>query len=113
MKDEDVHLNLLSRYVSNEISLEEIEELLQWINEDPEREEILRDFQETWEIAKNYPENFKVDATAAWVRLRNTMTEPEPPKKINTRLIKKWIAAMAIFAMFMIGLIWGFKHLYI
>lgn len=113
MKEEDIHLNLLSRYVANEISLDEVDELLQWISEDPEREDLLREFQETWDLAKNYPENFKVDTPSAWVKLRNTVSEVEPSRKINTYLIQKWIAIIAAFAIIAISVILAFRFVYL
>ena len=113
MKDEDVHLNLLSRYVANEISLAEVEELLQWISEDPDREDLLRDFQETWDIARSYPENFKVDTPSAWVKVRNTISEAEPARKINPSLARKWITIIVVFAMMVIGVILAFKLFYL
>ena len=63
---EEKYWNLMSRYLSNELSLEETEELLTWLDDDPARADLLKELQDTWDATKNYPENFNVDTSAGW-----------------------------------------------
>jgi hypothetical protein len=108
--EEEVYHNLLSKYVSNELSLEETDVLLEWLSDHPENEVLLRNFQETWDLTKNYPENFKVDTSAAWFKLRSSLKEVEPPKGMHMVPLKKWMGIIAAFILFAIFIILAFKY---
>ncbi|WP_207424706.1 hypothetical protein [Desertivirga brevis] len=107
---DDVYLNLLSRYVSNELTLQETEELLEWIGDEPEREKLLREFQETWDIAREYPESFRVDTPAAWQRLRHSIKDVPASAARTTVPIKKWVLIIAAFAFLAICLFLLFQY---
>lgn len=91
----------MSRYVSNELSLEETEELLEWLGDDPVRAELLKELQDTWDKTKNYPENFKVDTRAAWQKLRSTIAVEETDNKVRKIDSFRWIkiAAMVLLTL--------------
>ena len=108
--NEDVYLNLISRYVSNDLSLEETEVLLEWLGNNQDREDLLRDFQETWDLTKNYPENFRVDTFAAWMRLRTTIKDVEPQKNVSSIPVLKWVGIVAAFVFLVVVLIIGLKY---
>lgn len=73
--NEENYWNLMNRYLSNELSLREAEDLLEWLNEDTGRADLLRELRDTWDRTKDYPESFKVDTSAAWQKLRSTMKD--------------------------------------
>lgn len=106
------YYSLLSRYVSNELTLQETEELLLWIGDDPEREKLLRDFQETWDVAKDYPESFKVDTRAAWQRLRHSIKEVPASSATTTVPVNKWVLIIAAFAFLAICLFLIFQYFF-
>jgi len=107
---EDVYHNLLSRYVSNELSLEETDVLLEWLGERPENEDLLIEFQETWDITTNYPESFRVDTSVAWFKLRSSLREVEAPEGMHVVPVLKWLGIIAAFILFIIFVIMGFKY---
>ncbi|WP_256014039.1 FecR family protein [Desertivirga xinjiangensis] len=100
MSDEK-YWNLMSRYVSNELSLEETEELLEWLGDDPVRAELLKELQDTWDKTKNYPENFKVDTRAAWQKLRSTIAVEKTDDQVRRIDSFRWIkiAAMVLLVL--------------
>lgn len=75
--------DLMSRYVSRDLSIEETEELLAWLGDDPERANMLKEFTDTWDATKNYPEDFEVDTKAGWNRLKNSLAVEEKVKPIS------------------------------
>ncbi|MGX5688101.1 anti-sigma factor [Arcticibacter tournemirensis] len=90
---EEKYWNLMNRYLSNELSLKETEDLLEWLDEDPARADLLKELQELWDKTKDYPENFKVDTRAAWHKLTNNIRAREkkqqnvmPTLSLNTRI---------------------------
>ncbi len=83
---------LMSRYVCGELSLKETEELLEWLGDDPARADLLKEFQDTWDRTKNYPENFKVDTRAAWQKLRTSISVEPPKPNVKTIGFNTWIA---------------------
>jgi len=82
----------MSRYVCGELSLKETEELLEWLGDDPDRADLLKEFQDTWDKTKSYPENFKVDTRAAWQKLRTSICVEPPKPKVKTIGFSRWIA---------------------
>ncbi|WP_207536267.1 hypothetical protein [Desertivirga arenae] len=107
---EEAYHNLLSRYLSNELTLQETEDLLEWIGNDPDKEKLLRDFQETWDLAKDYPESFRVDTPAAWQRLRHSIKDISAPAATTTIPVNKWIVIAAAFIILIVGLILVFQY---
>ncbi len=94
--------NLMSRYLSNELSLQETEELLEWLDEDPVRTSLLRELQDTWDKTRDYPVNFKVDTRAAWQNLKSNFKPEEREKKVSllTPLRLAGIIASALIILF-------------
>lgn len=71
--NDDRYWNLMSRYASRDLSIEETEELLEWLGDDPARANLLKEFTDTWDTTKNYPENFEVDTNAGWKKLKSAI----------------------------------------
>lgn len=61
----------MSRYLADSLSLEETEELLQWLDEDPAHAALLAELQETWDKSRDYPGSFSVNEQAAWKKVRS------------------------------------------
>lgn len=74
---EEKYWNLMNKYLSNELSLDETNDLLEWLDCDPARADLLKELQEIWDKTKDYPENFKVDTRAAWHKLTNNIKAQE------------------------------------
>lgn len=107
---EEKYWNLMSRYLANELSLEETEELLTWLDDDPARADLLKELQDTWDATKNYPENFNVDTSAGWQKLKNLIDEREKPK-VRTLSKLAWIGIAASFLLVAFAGFLGYKNL--
>ncbi|MGV3508528.1 MAG: FecR family protein [Sphingobacteriaceae bacterium] len=107
---EEKYWNLMSRYLANELSLEETEELLTWLDDDPARADLLKELQDTWDATKNYPENFNVDTSAGWQKLRTLIDQQERPK-VRTLSKVAWIGIAASFLLVAFVGFLGYKNL--
>ncbi len=99
--EEEKYWLLMSRYLSNELTLEETTELLNWIEEKPERTELLQQLQSAWDKTAVYqeePAHFNVDT--AWHKVAEKLTvvaQPPAKKKISFLWFK--VAAMLLIAL--------------
>ena len=78
---EEKYWNLMSRYLANDLSIKETEELLAWLDDDPARADLLKELRDTWDATNNYPEDFEVDTRAGWQRLRTAIDVQDRPAK--------------------------------
>lgn len=70
----------MGKYVSNCITLEETEELLEWLGDDPVRAAVLKDFQDTWDKSRHYPSEIKVESTTALKQRKSVVLSAcQPP----------------------------------
>lgn len=99
MEDEKYWL-LMSRYLSNELTLEETTELLNWIEENPERTELLQQLQTAWDktaIYKQEPAHFNADT--AWPKVAERLVEvPKAAHKAQKSYFWLRVAAMLLIA---------------
>lgn len=83
----------MGRYLADDVSLEETEILLQWLNEDSSRSEILKELQEAWDTSKPYPEKFYVDKEVALLKVRRTILNPSLSNSTSRSLaFYRWLA---------------------
>jgi len=92
---DEKYWNLMSRYLANDLSMEETGELLEWIDDDPSRADLLKELRDTWDFTKNYPDNFNVDTRAAWQKLSGTINSKKGIQKIPHRRSYTWIGIAA------------------
>ncbi|WP_207427772.1 FecR family protein [Pedobacter sp. SYSU D00535] len=105
MSDEK-YWNLMSRYLSNDLTLEETEELLEWMNDDPSRADLLKELQDTWDKTRNYPENFKVDTRAGWQKVRTAIEVQKRGPKVRKFSTIHWLGlAASVIVVFFLGII--------
>jgi dihydroorotase len=84
--EDQKYLILINRYLSNQLSLNEIDELLSWLTADKDREELFGELGEAWNRIRNYPENFTVDTKEGWKRLKSAIAvfeQANQPKNQN------------------------------
>jgi transmembrane sensor len=91
--EEDKYWLLISRYLSNDITLEETEELLKWIDVDPERTVLLQQLQKSLEETSVYSETHEAfDANVAWekvsARIGTPVQKPKQQKVHYLQLVK-------------------------
>lgn len=67
---------LFGKYVTDEISEEEKDELEAWVSADPARRELLRDVERAWKTIKK-DEPPRTDAEAAWNKLKRRIEKEE------------------------------------
>lgn len=114
MQEEDKYWILMSSYFSNELSDTETDELLAWINENPERIELLQQMQNAWDQSKVYLKNeeHQIQTEVAWDKVKNRLFKN---KVKTTKIIKikkyKWLQIAAAI-MIMVGLSWFSYHQY-
>lgn len=82
---------LMSRYVASSISVKEADDLLCWLDKDPNRMDMLKSFQDSWDKSKNYPESFKVDTNIAWRKLNATIIHTKNQQEIKGFDLFKWL----------------------
>lgn len=73
MSSEERYLELIGKYLSNNITLPETEELLEWVNKDSKNADILKDLQEVWERSQLYDGNFEPDTVVAWQKIQGRL----------------------------------------
>lgn len=93
------HLNLLNKVLSNQASYEEKQVLEQWIEQDKQNEAFIEETTEVWDLAGNYGEELPIDTTIAWnkfeARLNQQISE-KPRESIVRFLLVHWKAAAVI-----------------
>jgi len=107
---EEKYWNLMSRYLSNDLSLSETEELLAWLDEDPARADLLKELRDTWDATQNYPDDFVVDTEAGWKKLKSAIDVQE---KAQVRSIGtfSWIGIAASLLLITFAGILGYQYL--
>lgn len=89
---------LMSRYLSNEISSEETDELLLWIEEDPSRGELLQELRASWDKTAHYKNGdsqyFNVDD--AWKKVSLKIEKQEQSPQFIRMAWLKYAAALIL-----------------
>ncbi len=97
--------NLIIKYLSNEASSQEIEDLYVWLSEDSKNQKILNDWMSTWD--QRYENDLNFDARHGLVLLNHKLdTEPEE-KQTDVVPLYKWIAVAA--SLLLIGVFLAFQ----
>lgn len=106
MNDEQ-YWNLICRYLADDLSIEETDELLQWLDEDPSRGELLTELQEAWDKSKSYPSNIFVDTNGALLRVKSSFAfSPSAEVRVKFLSFIRVIQLLAVvFGLFSIGFI--------
>jgi hypothetical protein len=65
--------NLISKYIADDLSLEDTEELLEWLNQDPANDALLKEMQGVWDKTRDYPEKLSVDTQNAWLKVKRSI----------------------------------------
>ncbi|MFD2162583.1 FecR family protein [Paradesertivirga mongoliensis] len=108
---EEKYWNLMSRYLSNDLSIEETDELLAWLGDDPARADLLKELQQTWDATKNYPEDFHVDTKAGWQRLKASINVSEKIVELRPRNSMRWLSIAASLILISVAVFFGYKSL--
>ncbi len=99
--EENNYLELIHKYLTNKIGLEEEQQLQLWLSEHPNNPAILEDYAKTWELSLQYKENESFDVDAGWKRLKTkaqaTKTIPsKAPARIRPMTWFKRAAAVTL-----------------
>jgi len=107
MQEEDKYWILISRYLSNELSDTETDELLAWVNENQEHTELLQQMQNAWEQSNNYLQNAtqEIDADEAWKSVEQRIFASQQPVKVKRLKPLKWMSIAATLLL-LAGLSW-------
>ena len=75
--DKEKYWILINRYLSNDLSKDEIQGLLKWLAADAEREDLFNELGVMWRQLKDCPEVVSVDTREGWKKLRDALSEAE------------------------------------
>ena len=100
---------LMSRYLSNELSSDETDELLFWIEQDPSRAELLQELQSSWDKAVYYKNNNTpyFDIEEAWQKVSLKIDKKEKPKRV---INLSWLKYAAIIIVLLNVSLFLFKY---
>lgn len=108
---EEKYWNLMSRYLANDLSIKETEELLAWLDDDPARADLLKELRDTWDATNNYPEDFEVDTRAGWQRLRAAIEVKQADAEPGTIRRYNWLGIAASLLIITFLGFWGISSL--
>lgn len=113
MKEEDKYWILLSRYIAKDLSIEEVDELLAWIDEDPKRVNLLQEVQSIWDQSKHYQQQISdtLDPSTSWLKIKNEIDRENQPIKLTKTQPYKWLA-IAASLIILCGLSWFSYQIY-
>jgi len=90
MTNEAQYLELMSKYLSGNISPSERKQLLSWAEESPANQAFFEEIIQLWSISDAYEEPiFEVDEEAAWAKLEPRLEIAESKKKGNDAITEE------------------------
>lgn len=103
MNETEKYLVLIARYLQEDISVAEREELMQWVQEKEEHREVFREMENTWK-AGVADDDYEPDVEKGWVRFKTAITEnksldAEPGdnvRQLSWTHISRWAAAILL-----------------
>lgn len=110
---DDKFVNLIAKYLSGDITLQEKAALLSWLEEDPANKALYSELTEVWSLSEQYEEQYETDTKVAWEQLQAKIDSPnteeiEEVKIVRFSFRKKWLrVAVAILLLFSVGYWWN------
>ena len=117
----DRYLDLISKYLSNNITLAETDELLRWVDEDSKHADILKEYQEAWERSQLYDSTFEPDIAVAWQKVQGRLNRQadfgspsaasmeRQPGRFKTVPLITYLAAAAALLIFLVAGVWFYR----
>ena len=106
MENKERYWELISKYLSGNITLPEVEELMQWVDKDNEHADMFKELQQVWEKSQTYGQDFDPDTTLAWdnvqQRLKKNKIKSMPAVKVRS-INRYWQVAAAIAFLCVMG----------
>jgi len=97
--------NLITKYLTGEISPEENDELLQWIDEKSANKELLKKAESLWELSGKYNFDFKPDTNRDWEELKAKIIAESAVTKFSvSEKTTFWWLKIAAAALLLIGI---------
>jgi transmembrane sensor len=96
--EQDIPINLIVRYLSNEASSDEQIQLFDWISLNSENQKRFNDFCEVWNKSYNHPEDFNEQQALHSLNTRIDKLTPAVTKKINWLKVAVIVGALAMTA---------------
>ncbi|MGB4774349.1 MAG: FecR domain-containing protein [Daejeonella sp.] len=99
MENKELYWELISKYLSGNITTPEAEQLMEWVNKDNEHANMLKELQQVWDKSKTYGQDFDPDITLAWKNLEQRLehTDVKIIQSVKTRSVNRyWQVAAAI-----------------
>ncbi len=103
MNIEEHYWELMSKKVSHDISCQEEEELMHWIEQDANRVRLLEDLHQIWwDKTQIYGQDIQVDSRLAWERVKQRLMPALQPVKVKP-LFSFWQIAASIALICVLG----------
>jgi transmembrane sensor len=95
----------LAKYLDNECSQEERDEVLKWLNSDPSNLKVFQEIKETWQLTRGIQADFNPDLYSAWKKVDAGIQKFEKESKVKSddKKQKIWPKVWRIAAVFIIG----------
>lgn len=107
-QEEDKYWILISRYLANELSDTETDELLVWVNDKPAHAELLQQMQNAWDKSDDYLKTNEpeINVDSAWTKVEQRLFVNEKKKaKVISIKSYKWIG-IAASLLLLVGMGW-------
>ncbi len=105
MENQERYWELISKYLSNNIALSEIEELMQWVDKDNEHADMLKELQQVWKHSKTYGQDFDPDITLAWKNVEQRLQSPVKNLRPAKSITRYFQVAAAIAFLCVMGVV--------
>ena len=98
MKSNQENIDLITRVLTKEASIEEIEELNTWLNANPENQNQFQKYQKVYELTETRTEAPDIDIDTEWNVLLKTIQETKSTKISQTNVWLRIAASVALIA---------------
>lgn len=92
--------NLITRYLSGELSSRDTDKLLEYLEKDPQADHLFYQLSDIWEMARSYPDHFTVNTPRAWEKVRGHIQlyelrqTDEGRKRSRLSRLFRWMATL-------------------
>lgn len=109
MKSKDYYRHLITRYLNNDCSPQEAEELLNFLNQNESNKLLLQEMKTSFDAILHQKETPVLAADDSWKqRIRQTLAEVAIPTAVVIPFYKKWLPRVAAAAVLIIAATVGF-----
>jgi transmembrane sensor len=95
--NQNINTELIARYLANETSFEENQQIDKWIEADYENEKLFKEYKRTWEELKTFKNKSIIDIDEEWNKISNVIDQKEKSQPKSRILVSNFTKIAAIF----------------